>query len=455
MRVRVLAFLLVLGLMMPLAGQAVAQDGQAARKLTSVSIETNELDVRVKLGLSGNNGRSLGKVYYSGETIKVVVLNTKLGTDVKRRLKSPDGLLSTVGVSKHKKDVWVKLKLKKRVQSIMEYLVFEPGLDSSEIVLRKSAFFSALAMTEKEGPPEVKEEDSAAANKAGPKKDLPLIAEIGGENADLVPLVPSSDKADGEAQEVAEAVKSLAGSIEETDPLLVPNQAPKSLDELFADNKAESLEGAAGKALQDKKAALGASAEGSEAAVPAEDSILGVGSLTPDLTNLYIMALVIMLVGGLWFLLNRGRKVSMSGIEGPMKVLKSQNLGGKQKLLLVEVDERRLLLSSTDHDVRLLTELDSERLDEDQMMEAASTANVHPLFTDNSQSQRAVPVNRSMIKHPAPWRSYERPRYFNDRSRSDGGSEYGDSRRFADVQEEEEKREQTLREKLRNIRRGG
>lgn len=83
--------------------------------------------------------------------------------------------------------------------------------------------------------------------------------------------------------------------------------------------------------------------------------------LTQDITTVkswLIASLLIMLIGGLVFLL--AKKKPLSGFrfrEQPIQVLSTLSLGMKEKLVLIQVEQHRFLLGVTQQQITLLSAL--------------------------------------------------------------------------------------------------
>jgi|GEM_PF-5174827 len=433
------------------------------RTLNGIAIDSSDRQVKVHLELENNNGRSLGKVYYSGSMIRIVVENTVLGQKTIRSLKSKDSALSSVSIEKQGKDLSLKLKLTKKITSIMEHIVFEPGLNGSTIAIRKPSYFTAEVIDESssakdlepviqepvkipepvkqlEKPPfpdELLEQPKAQPKKiAGIKEDL----SIGATKDSVAQKENKPDVAKG-------TKKTDVPGADAVDKETI-EQRKKRMTELFGEEPEKKVE-------------------------QPEGSFWGIGGNTPDMTNLYIMAAVVLLLALLWLLFARNRNFSLSGLAGPLQVIRTQSLGGKHKIILVQAEGKRLLLASTDKDVRLLTELDAGRSSDEQMREAVSNTNVRYLFSGEESETSGPP---DIMPRPASKNTKERPSYFGGGSKSGPafqrshstayrGADYSQNGPQGDMPGKktpppvtpgkEASKEPSLKDKLRNLRRGG
>lgn len=406
------------GLML-LAGPVLAESG--ARSLTDVVVSGDERTVDLRLNLENNMGKPLGKVYYSGDSIRILIEDTTFTGKGITRYDSDDSLVKRVEVHPQARSVSLLIHLTKRVGSIMERIVFTPGNDHSLITFRKDAFYEQpQAQTPVQAPLPVQAQMPAQAETPTPERPASAAAPL--PLVEIPPLVAP--------QELAQIP-----------PL--PQPDPATPDELLALREQTLSQ------LLDPEAAAGPDPEQEAPAVAAvaEENtgrIEGVGVNMPDLTNLYIMTGMVLLVAALWFGLMRGRRVGFAAREEALKVVKAHNLGGKQRLMVVEAEGRRLLLSATDKEVRLLTELDTGHSAEDALNQAVKSEKVRYLFNDAAQSgSPAVAGSR-----PAPRTRSERPAYFGNSGttrRSFGGSSTPAAASDEDA----------LRDKLRGLRRKG
>ena len=109
-----------------------------------------------------------------------------------------------------------------------------------------------------------------------------------------------------------------------------------------------------------KKAKVGASAETTGVSKPddAEKTRILKGEET-DLTVLYLTIGMILIVAAAWFFVRRGRIITLAQIGGSLDIVQTLKIGGKQKLMVVDSEGKRLLLSSNGKkNIKLIAELD-------------------------------------------------------------------------------------------------
>lgn len=432
------------------------------RTLTGISVDSSDKMVGIHLEMENNNGRSLGKVYYSGSMIRIVVENTALGKKTIRSLKSKDSALSSISIEKQGDDLSLKLQLTKRISSIMEHIVFEPGLNGSTIIIRKPAYFTKEAVKQHKVAIETKKEEIAE------KIEEPIKEEIPPEKPEAVEKPPLPVELLEQPMPKPKPVASITKEdlAPDTKDIEIPQAETKAdtaaapetnLDENSIEQRKKRMEELFGKSEE----------ENTEAAK--ENGFLGLGVNNPDMENLYIMAGVILALALLWFLFAKGKKFSFSGLSGPLNVIRSQNLGGKHKIILVEAEGKRLLLASTDKDVRLLTEIDAGRSADEQIQEAANTTNVRYLFSGDASETSGPP---DIMPKPKTRSASNRPSYFGGKSQSGPafqkktstayrGADYSVDGPAGDFPTKDKKeaseppKEESLKDKLRNLRRGG
>jgi flagellar biogenesis protein FliO len=393
------------------------------RNLTTVQVESGERMVDIQLAIDGNNNQPLGKVYYSGNVIKIILQHTALEGKKSQKIKTDDSLVSRIDLNPGKGYVVMYIRLTQKVTSLMEHISFEPSLDGNTITLRKAAYYA---------PPTPA--DSAADAKAA---------------AEVEPLLEALQAT---AQKPGDTTKTEAALAGEAPPLVAPVElaepaAPQpSSDPQTPGDVVAHREQTLTQLLDptaDSAAAGVASptehAQAPESKTEQPQAISGVGTATPDLSNLYVMAGVILLVAALWFGLVRRRHVRLGGRDEPLRVVKTQSLGNKQRLVVVEAEGKRLLLSVTDKDVRLLSELDAGGDDRD-IASALQSEKVRFLHT--AATTEAVDPPASKAVGGATHTRAERPAFF-------GSGASGNPFSHASG------KESGLKEKMRTLRKKG
>ncbi len=418
---------------------------KATRTLTGIDFSADDALSQIHLAFEGDTARPLGRVYYSDKLIRVVISKTSLAKGQKKLLITPkDDLVTKVYAYPRKGAIQLKIYLKKKVQSIMERIDFEPGATVSTISFRKEPFYTRLAQRERPGAQIVQViETGTKTPDMADDEEKPTAATVNS----LLPLVnpKRNPAASATPDPLAEAArqKTLAQLLGEDAEEATAGVGEKKNDELIAaakENKAKDVAADAGKPpsdpmLDDSKVETVLPNMGEK-----RDGIQGVGDFAPDLTNLYWMAGMMVLVALLWLLARRGKLMNLQGVNGPLKVIKSQSLGGKQRLLIVEVEGKRLLLSSSDKELRLITEIDRDGAADEQMKAAlmsgikTSEANAQdPNLRVVREKKPGIAKARPAAKPPVA--SGERPSYFG----------FKDGSKPAET---------GLREKLRALRRG-
>jgi len=147
------------------------------------------------------------------------------------------------------------------------------------------------------------------------------------------------------------------------------------------------------------------------------------------------MALIVVLIGAMYFVLTRGRRLKLAGVSGPIRVLESKSLGGRERLVIVEVEGKRLLLSSSEKGTNLLSELDRGRPAAEQLKAALA-----------GKAVGAPPTASPGVAGSPPVSPVERPSYFKESPDKPAGKED----RFGGGKSGGEAR--SLRERLRSLR---
>ncbi len=352
---RIVISVLILGLFVPAGAEA------AGRHLTGIRVEPGEDAVEIRLGIENNGSRRLGSVYYSGKRIRIQVDDTDI-PDRKRLSVTPkDNLVGPVTAVRKSDGVQLSIQLKSRVHSMLEYIAFDPREDRTVITFRKP-----LALREAGGEAvqigRIPGEDAMEEAAEIPEK---AVAEV----ASPAVEPPAGEETPKPAENPKEKPEKTSLPLGEA---LIPLVTPKELQTSSSSGKPAKM----GKNYEKKKKAMMAELFGTEEkaekkqepAAPAETpkaaeekADFKIGEDVVDLTKLYIMAGAIVFLGGLWLLAGRGRKNRFARLaEEPFNVLKSKKIGKNRKIMVVEAEGRKLLLSDEGRGVKLVAELDGK-----------------------------------------------------------------------------------------------
>lgn len=383
-----------------LVGTALAAQDKEKREprvLTDWSIVEDEALLRVKLSISGNDNQPLGHVVYNGRQVRVTLANTLLDPETPRKLDGKHPSVEKMEVrTRSKSEVDFFVTVFDRELADPEHIVFSPGKEGSVIEFRKPAFYKTIAREVPAIRPPTATQ--AAATKA---QDEPLPAP-----APKPPLeAPAATKPD---------TPPTAVPLPRAEP--VPTAQERQAEAVGEKKREETLTSLFG-AEAGKAQAPAAKAAKPD---PRATQPLSIGGDSPDFSSLYIMAGVLVLLGAGWLVISRGKGFSLSRRldDASLKVLKQQSIGGRQRLLLVEAEGRRLLLAATDRDLRLLVELDP-RQDPDQVFGSAVARQTprNTLFDPPTESEPFYPARvNNPPGHPQPLSrkaSGERPSFFN------------------------------------------
>ena len=415
--------LLLVALFWAVLGSAWAEAAPAPaepdRMLTAITVDGTDTVVRVRLALDGNNGRPLGKVYFGGQKVRVVVEKTALKDKKAIVVQSKDSLLKQVEARASGRNVEIQLILNQKVDSILENILFQPGPAATVVELRKPAFYQK--------------------NQAAPPVLPPLLAEKPKEVPTAKPEAAPVAAPTPAAQPTAPADDHLAQNLiplvtpEGLEGNEAPTPAPKRVDPAFQEKREKAL----AKVLK---------SSGDEGRAPRDEegkTPLQVGVAAPDLTNLYLMAAVILIVALVWFAVRRNRRFLHAGFDEPLRVIKAQSIGPRQKLLIVEADGRRFLISTSEKEVHFLSELGYAQTPDEQMADAMS-GNVSRLRAGSKPDLlRSLPTISTVppLNQTSGRRGGRRPSFF-------GSQNAIEDREYENGSEAEE----TLREQLRSLR---
>ncbi len=407
------------------------------RTLTGISVEADNETARITFDLEKNNGRRLGKVYFSGKTVKILVEDTKLAKNREIKMPGHDDTLKGITVKQSKSDVVVQLKLEDKITSILEHLVFEPYANHSVLTIRKPGFYAARAKAVEElaaakpSPAETKvvQVQAVAPVKAKADNNNKLVDMLPLVEPEAKPVEPKKAVAAEKTVSKQETLASLRKGMEKT---------PAEATEVAAVPVAASLGTAP---------AGGVSSTGTSG-TSGMSKPFKVGNAAPDLTGLYVMTVAVLLIAAVWFFFRRGRLVSFTKVEEPIQVVKSTNIGHRQRLLVVETEGKRLLLAASDKQVNFLSDLtvsDSTAL---QKREApAEPTNVHP-FRQQSAAQSEADTSSMFGQAQQPTQPASgRPSYFGGKA-PQMNSGAAPKPRF-----EEQSQPMTFAEKLRAMKR--
>lgn len=375
--------------------------GRDLRVLTDWSVTEDRTAIHFKVLLNGNGGRSLGKVSTSGRTIKFVVDDTLLDPDAPRKLSESSDSVERVEIKPHRTDVEIQVTLKEKSKKLatQERLAFMPGREDTVVEIRKDAYFEKPAQ----------EVPHVVALPAAPPQALP-------------PNLQTPPPAGMAAGATGTAVPAPAAN----DPTRHRDETVQALFGAQAANAGPAAPAPAAPAAAPAPAAPPATpAPAPLPAAPVKSSPLSLGQDAPDLSNLYLMAGLILLAAGLWFVVTKMRGMSLSRRldDATLKILKQQSIGGRQRLLLVEAEGKRLLLAASDKDLRLLAELDPQA-NAEQALDRAAVRSPATLFDEAAQGSEPYYQGRAngVPGHPQPMmrrNPTERPSYFGQDGQED------------------------------------
>jgi flagellar protein FliO/FliZ len=109
-------------------------------------------------------------------------------------------------------------------------------------------------------------------------------------------------------------------------------------------------------------------------------------SLVPDhWSNILLVFFALMCVVAVWFVW-RQRKIASTGIDYRLQMVGSIAFGTKERLVMVKIKDRILLLGVTAHQINLIKELPEADFLVPNSLPSGSAGNMAPVNTNNAAS---------------------------------------------------------------------
>ncbi len=428
MKARIILIFLIALMLLPAGAWSAPK-----RILDSIKVGGDAKTAEIKFGVRNNDSLSLGEFKNKKYVIDTIMPNTSLkrGKAINIKVKG-SALINSVSAKPYgKSKVKLRIHFKEMTRNVLKGMKIERGADGVTLRINK-ALVLAEAKAAKLAPSEEVVEERVA------EPELPALAEVKGAE-------------DGAAAEDALAAASKG----KADP------EGKTLDsEQFKQKKEKLLKNLFGHKMEEKKEAAAGIVEkkDDEEKLAAKVEDVKIGNKLPDMTSLYWMAGMLIIIGAIWLLVKRLRGNPFSGFEQPIKVVASQNIGGRQRLMLIETEGRRFLIASNGTETRLLAQLDEgQDLGNADLSGLVPDGNVS-LFPQAVES-KIVPQETASAPAPkkqAPRRtsSGQRPSFFGggQNSAAGQGDQYPDASKASTPKETVPGLEKRLKELRKHLR---
>lgn len=303
------------------------------RVLTGGKFMRNGESWALLLDLEHNGEKPIGRMYESGRWMHLEFTNAKMSNPAYHIAASGKDVKRILLLDRRRNIVQVSLRFARSARELMEDIAIVKGEDYVAIGYPRGA---AMALLASEGI------GSAPASVPGQED-----AEIG-------------ERGEAGIDELLQDLSLDSSAVRNSHDSIVP--PPVRAQARPADNRASAMFGRRAYA----QAGLGQGPQEETASNSirdgADDAVKPVATGRSASNRSYLLVLLLLgSVGGFWFLFKSSKGKALRNLLDPsgedLEILTNRSLGGKQRLLLVNLEGRKLLLGATEQNINLLCDM--------------------------------------------------------------------------------------------------